>query len=317
MNDRPQRNQVTAIVREAMEDALEWRMLMLFTTTVLVTSAVAGVPAWRVFAGAFDHSPRAGEIARSFDLLAFEDVGMAFARSVAPVTGALAIATLLSALSWPFLAGIAMGAARGERPQTFAAVLQAGIAYYTRMLRIGLVSIAPLALFGVAAAGAFGGARYYAKRAILESQATLAWRGALAFTLLLFIVVHATIELGRAAFGVEPELRSGWRALQRGMRLMVRHPLRVLGAYLGPTLVSYVAAIPLLIARLRLSGPSAAELVIAFVVTQLVVASLGWGRAARLLALTRLARLHFQTSLTPADAPEAVGDAVHVIRSGA
>ena len=95
MNDRPQRNQVTAIVRGAMGRALEWRLLTLFTATVLSTTAVSAFPAWRVLAGALDRSPRAKEIAQSFDLLAFADIGVAFFRSAAPVTGAMIVGTLL------------------------------------------------------------------------------------------------------------------------------------------------------------------------------------------------------------------------------
>ena len=315
MNDRPQRQQVKAIVRFAMGRALEWRLLTLFTATVLATTAVSAFPAWRVLAGALDRSPRAEEIAQSFDLLAFADIGVAFFRSAAPVTGAMVVGTLLSAFSWPFLAGMAVGAARGERPSTFVGWIEGGVVYYTRMLRIGLVAIVPLAIVGGFAALAFGGARHYGKRAILESQAALGWRAAFAFTLLVFVVVHATIELGRAAFGVDDRLRSGWRAWLRGVELMGRHPLRVLGSYLGPTLASCAVAVLVLIARLRSSGPSGVELVMVFVLTQLAVATLGWGRAARLLALTALSRCHSPSNVTPADAPEVVPGNVHVVTS--
>jgi hypothetical protein len=249
--------------------------------------------------------------------LAFADIGVEFFRSLAPITGAMAVATLLGALSWPFVAGMAVGALRGARSRTFAEWIEGGVVYYTRMLRVALVAIVPLAVIGCAAALAFGGARRYASRAILESDATLAWRAALVFTLLVFVVVHATIELGRAAFGADDRLRSGWRAWLRGVELVGRHPLRVLGTYLAPTLASYVVAAPLMIARLRLSGPSAVELAMVFVLTQLTVATLGWGRAARLLALTSLSRCHSPAGLTPADAPGAISGAAHVVRSAA
>jgi hypothetical protein len=80
----------------------------------------------------------------------------------------------------------------------------------------------------------------------------------------------------------------------------------VLGAYAGATLASYAIALPLLVLRLRVSGPSGAELLLGFVLAQLAVAALGWGRAARLFAFTALSRGHSPVSLTPADAPEAV-----------
>ena len=316
MNDRRQRYDLKAILGGGMREALEWRLLTLFTATVLYTTAVAAFPVWRVLAAELNRSPRAEEIARSFDLLVFSDLGAAFFKAAAPVTGAVAVAMLLAALSWPFVAGMAVGgAARAERPRTFVDWIEGGVVYYTRMLRIGLVAIVPLAFVGCVAALTFGGARHYASRAILESNATLGWRAAFAVTLLVFAVVHATLELGRALFGADDELRSGWRAWLRGVELTARHPLRVLGSYLAPTLASYVVVIPLLLARLRASGPSAVELVMVFVLTQLAVATLGWGRAARLFALTALARCHSPSSRTPADAPESVPGDVHVITS--
>jgi len=243
-------------------------------------------------------------------------MGMALNRSTAPMMGGVAIGTLLGIASWPFLAGMAVAAARGERARTFAPVLEGAILYYTRMLRIGLVAIVPFALIGVIVAGVFKGASQLSRHAILESQASLVWRMAAVLALLVFVVVHATLEAGRAAFGVDDNLRSGWSAWLRGVRLTGRDPLRVLGAYLGATLASYALAVPLLILRLRLSGPSMGALVAGFILTQLAVVSLGWGRAARLFALTELARSARPASVLPAASSEAVPNDLQVISSG-
>jgi hypothetical protein len=315
MNDQPRRPQLAANLGRALRGALEWRLLTLFTGTVIWTTLVASFPAWRVLGSVLDDSPRAREIASSFDLVAFADMGMALYRSAAPVTGGLALATLLGVLSWPFLAGMAIGATGKGRPRTFAEVLEGGIAYYTRMLRIGLVAIVPFALVGAVAAAAFKGARQFGRHAIFESQATLGWRMAVAVTLLAFVLMHATIEAGRSVFGADDHLRSGWGAWWRGVRLTVREPLGVLVGYLGPTLASYAVAAVFLILRLRLSGPGWVALVLGFALTQLAVASLGWGRAARLFALTALARSRLPESESPYETFEAAPDDVHVVRS--
>jgi hypothetical protein len=97
---------------------------------------------------------------------------------------------------------------------------------------------------------------------------------------------------------------------------MARHPAPVLGAYLGATLASYAVAIPLLILRLRISGPSAAELLIGFFLTQVAVASLGWGRASRLFALTALWQSYAPARGIPADASEPVPDDGHAVPGG-
>jgi hypothetical protein len=311
MRARSRRPRVGAILGSAMSGALDWRLLTLFTIVVLVPTAVSAVPVWRVLASALDHSPRAEQIAEAFDLLAFQDLGMAVARSGASISGATIVATVVAVLSWPFLAAMVIGAAGVERPRSFSELLVGGVVYYTRMLRFGLVALLPFALVGGAIALIARSAFRYAERAILESHATLGWRAAFAISALLFVVVHASLEAGRAAFGADDGLRSAWQAWWRGVALTIRHPLRVLGTYFGASLASYALAIPLLIGRLHVSGPSNTELAMGFVLAQLAVAALGWGKAARLFALTALARSHSPISATPADAPATVPNATH------
>ena len=316
MNDRSERRGLAAILRAAMSGALDWRLLALFAGTALWTSMIATFPAWRVMASVFDDSPRAQEIAGAFDLLAMQDMGMALARSAAPVTGGIGLATLFALLSWPFLAAMAIGAARRDRPRTFAEVLEGGIAYYVRMLRIGLVAIVPLALVGGVSAGVFRGARQFGRRAVFESQATLGWRVATLVVLAIFVLIHATIEAGRAAYGVDDDLRSGWSAWLRGVKLIGREPRRAIGAYLGATLASYAIAVPLLVLRLRISGPSGVALVAGFILTQLAVASLGWGRASRLFALTAIARSHAAAAVAPSASEDDARHGGYTVPSG-
>jgi hypothetical protein len=313
MNERSRRQRGALLLRDAMGGALDGRLLALFTAVVFLTTMVAALPAWRVLAGALDDSPRAVEFARAFDPLAFEDVAMAFARQGAPIAGASLAALILAALSWPLLAGMAIGAAHRAERRTFASLLAGGIHYYTRMLRIGLVAMGPLLALGGVVALVYRAAGRHARHAILESQGNLGYRVALAVSLLLFAVVHATLELGRAAYGADDDLRSGWQAWLRGVVLTARHPLRVLGAYAGTTLAGYAVALPLLVLRLRVSGSGAAELIFGFVLAQLAVAALGWGRAARLFAFTALSRGHSPLSLTPADARDAVPADAHAV----
>jgi hypothetical protein len=316
MSGRSRRLGLSVLLRDAFGQALDWRLLTLFTTIVLATTSIAAFPVWRTMASVFDDSPRAADFARAFDPLAFEDLAMAFVRSGAPIAGATLVALIAAVLSWPLLAGIAVAAARAPAPRSVVGLLAGGLQYYSRMLRIGVVALGPLLVVGGVGALAFRVARRHAAHAILESQGTLGWRLALALSLVVFVVVHATLELGRAAYGADDELRSGWQAWLRGVVLTARHPLRVLGAYLGTTLVSYAVALPLLAFRLRVSGPSAAELVLGFVLAQLAVAALGWGRAARLSALTALSRGHSPVSVTPADAPEALAADARAVAPG-
>jgi hypothetical protein len=307
---------VTTLLRDAMTTALDARLLTLFTAVMLAITAVAAVPVWRLLGNLLDRSPHVQALAEGFDGLAFQDMGMAFARSAAPLSGATLVATLLAAFSWPFLAGMAVSAARAQRPRTFVSWLEGGLAYYTRMLRIGLVAIVPLAVVAGIVTVVYWAARRYAHGVVLESQATAVARGALAISLLVFIVVQTSLELGRAAFAADDQLRSGWQAWLRGLTLMGRYPLASFGSYLGATLASYAVAFFLFVVRVRVSGPSAAQLVVGFVVAQLGVAALGWGRAGRLVALTALSRSHLSSGMTPADAAEAIPGEAREVRAG-
>jgi hypothetical protein len=143
---------------------------------------------------------------------------------------------------------------------------------------------------GAFASLVFMGARKYGARAILESQATWAMRGAWVSTLAVLVVAHATVEAGRAELGADDRLRSAWRAWLRGVSLTMRRPLSVVGLYLGVTLTSGCVASALLLLRVRVTGGGVGVVSIGFVVTQLAVAALGWGRASRLFALVRVAR---------------------------
>jgi hypothetical protein len=211
---------------------------------------------------------------------------------------------------------MAIGAARTPAPRSVVGLLAGGLHYYSRMLRIGVVALGPLLVVAGIATLAFRAAGRHAANVMLESQAALGWRAAIITSLLVFVLVHATLELGRAAYAADDELRSGWQAWLRGVVLTARYPLRVLGAYLGATLASYAVALPLLVIRLRVSGPSAAELLLGFVLAQLAVAALGWGRAARLFAFAALSSGHSPASLTPASAPEAVRSDARAVPSG-
>jgi hypothetical protein len=280
-------------VGQALTAAAQWRLLLVWTVGLLVPTAIAALPIWRLLAAALDLSPRAADIARRFDILAFEDVVVAFGHATAPVAGALFAAGLAMVLLQPLLAGVSVAAARQPfEPLGLRALLERGMAYYGRMFRLLLLSLLPLVVVvGGLSAGIGALTGKMEKHAVLESRADLLSHLSTALTLILFIVVHATIEAARAQLAADERLRSAWRAWVAGLKLLVRRPLALLGLYLGPTLVSLVVASVLLLVRIRMIGANAAVFWLAFIVTQLAVAAIGWGRAARLFALTDLMRV--------------------------
>ncbi|MGZ3439049.1 MAG: hypothetical protein ACXVDD_06025 [Polyangia bacterium] len=284
---------------EALGGALQWRLLLAWTLLMLLPTAVIAMPSWHLLGAILDWSPRAAETARRFDMLVFEDIIVGFGRGGAGVVGATLLSSLLAVSLSPLVAALALTAAREPstaRPLGFVALMQGAVAGYGRMFRMMLVSLLPLAVVGGIAAMAYAIARKHVEHAILESQANHAKLVERLVIVILFVLIHATVEAGRAELAADERLRSAWRAWIRGVRLTLRQPLAVLGRYVGATVVSLVVASVLVLIRLRLVGGSGGGFWLGFLVTQLAVAAIGWGRASRLFALTTRRR-----SLAPAD----------------
>jgi hypothetical protein len=284
----------------ALTRMLQWRLLLLWLLALLLPSLAVYLPLSALLGRLVEWSPRADEIARRFDMLAFEDIGYASFRTVAPVGGALLLASIMTLALSPLLAGMMVTAARHtDRPLRFVALLTGALDWYGRMFRLWLVSLVPLAAVAALAAGAFALARKIGERALLESQADRARLAAALVAAVVFVLVHATIEAGRAQLASDEHLRSGWRAWLLGVRHTVRRPLAVLGRYLGTTLLAWLVAAAFLATRIRIAGSSLPLLACAFLVAQLGVAALGWGRAARLAALIAIARRPGYLRATP------------------
>jgi hypothetical protein len=277
---------------DALAGMLQWRLLVLWVVALLLPTLAVYLPIAAFLGPLLDWSPRAAELARRFDMLAFEDIGYAFQHSGgAAVGGGMMLGSILTVVLSPLLAGMMVTAARhAERPLGFVALAAGALAWYGRMFRLWLVSLVPLAVAGGVAAGLFKLAQKHGEAVVTEAQANRGQWAAMIAALVLFVVVHATIEAGRAQLGANESLRSGWRAWLRGVRLTFRRPVAVLGLYLGVTLVSWLVASVLLLVRIRIAGANAALFWLGVVVTQLGVAAIGWGRGARIAALMTLAR---------------------------
>jgi len=104
------------------------------------------------------------------------------------------------------------------------------------------------------------------------------------------LLAHASVETGRAWLGIDLSRHSAIRAWWRGCRLLLRRPFSVLGIYLLSTALAALIYLPLLLARAHTPAVGALGLLGAFVLTQLAVAVMAWGRAVRLAGLGALVR---------------------------
>lgn len=95
---------------------------------------------------------------------------------------------------------------------------------------------------------------------------------------LLLLLAHAGIEAGRGWLAADARLRSALKAWWRGMALLCKRPLAVLGAYLLPTLCSLLAALLLLVLRQHLQGAGFAGFVLAMLLGCMICAAIAWGK---------------------------------------
>jgi hypothetical protein len=280
------------LLRRSFRRALQWRFLVLWLLLVALPAAVALIPAWRFLYARLGTSPRAQQLAAFLDSHAVADLVKQLTQTRAATAfeaGALG-AVIFAVLCMPVGAGAAIALVRAEETLRFRSLLASAAEYYGRMLRMLLVALIPL---GVAAAGAAGLSRAAAKaaeHAVLESQALRYGRAAAVASLILWFVAQLSVDAGRAAFAVDPQRRSAWRAWWSGVRLLAHRPWRMLLAGAVPLALAALAAAVFLALRLRVHQTGGPSLALAFLLAELAVAAVGWNRAARLAALAELMR---------------------------
>lgn len=279
-----------ARLRGALRQGLDWRLLLFWVVGMVLPTLLAAMPIWRTLSGALDNYPLAHEVAQRFDMLAFSDLQSIVQRSSSALAGAALLALLAAAAVSPLLTAAIMAAAAEDERTPTASFAQRAIAWYGRSLRLWFVSLIPLALIGLAWLGISKGLASYSERATLESRVVLgswlAWLG----IALLALLLHTSVEAGRAELTANPESRSAFLAWLRGTRKALRQPFQTLILYLVPSALSLFVALLLAALRLHVSAESRPGFFFGALVTQLAVASIGWGRASRLFALTALFR---------------------------
>lgn len=275
----------------AMRAALQWRLLLWWAVLLLLPTLAASLPVWQMLATNLDHSVHAPQLAEKLDLIAIADLLGSVGERYAPALGSGAIVALgLTLLLSPLLAAMSLHAARATRRPGFMELLAGGAQAYARMFRMMVWSLVPLFVVGMLAGAAFKLAGRSAEHAILESEAERASHLAMLAGALLFVLVHATLDAGRALLANERRRRSAVVAWWGGVRLMLRRPLPLLGVYVLVTGIGLLLAGLLALARLHVPALGAGGTAGAFLLTQLAVLVLGWMRSARLFAMMALLR---------------------------
>ena len=289
MTSNARRTDLGSVLR-ALLAAIQWRLLLLWLVFLLLPTALVAVPVWRALADVLDHAVHATAWAEKFDGMMFGDTMVALGQGSAWFHGSLVLASVCALLLGPFLTGMTVAAGRAGRVLGMGQLLQSGVIEYGRMFRMLLWSLLPYAIaFGlgglaIAAAGKQG------DRAVLEGAAERYHHIALWVLGVLFVLAHAWVESARAAFIVDPGLRSATRALGRGFLQLVRRPLGTLLSYLIVAAIGYAVTLAFGLGRLHTPALGFGGFLLALLLAELAVLAIGWTRIARLFALASVGR---------------------------
>jgi hypothetical protein len=279
---------LTSNLKHAGRAAVQWRLLLVWLAAALLPTAVLALPFWLTLSPLLDHSVRAAELARALDILSLADIlGEMRRNAVALQAGGLA-ALALSLLLSPFLTGVIVTAGRARQAATLRELAMGGVAEYPRMLRMLLWGVVPLGA-AIALGGALAeAAEHYASRAVQESDAAPWQLAATIAAAALVLLANLTLDAGRAQLAIDRRRTSAVKAWWWGVRLLLRRPGAMLGAYAAPTVLGLLLAALLAVARLQVAGSNALLLLAAFALVQLAALCVAWMRAARLFALMTL-----------------------------
>jgi hypothetical protein len=263
--------------------ALQWRLLLLWMAGLLLPTALMTFPVFQLLSAQLDYSAHVPRLARALDLIELTDLQVAAQRRSALLTGAAWLSVSVNLLLSPWLTGMAVTAARARQTAGLRELAVGGLREYPRMLRMLLLAIVLLG-----AVGALGGLVVGAAREAASSWTMLA----ALLTLALLVLVHASLDAGRAMMALDRRRRSEVASWWLGCRLLRRR--------LGASLLLYVAislaglALAAVLSWLRLQVPAIGvpAMVAGFLLTQAIVAAVAWMRIARLFALIELAREH-------------------------
>ncbi|HEY2028755.1 MAG TPA: hypothetical protein VGH20_06065 [Myxococcales bacterium] len=297
------------LLRKSLVRAGQWRLLFVFWAAVFLPSVLVALPVLAFFEKHLGHSPAAlftrMDSATALDLFRqLSEDG-----SDANIRQGVVAALLVLLVSAPFAAAAAVAAAQTDERLRFRALLAGAGGLYGRMVRTFVAALIPFAIAAALTSAAFFAANRANDKAIRETLALGRWALASAAAAVLIFLAHLVVDAARAQFAAAPQRRSALFALGKSLRLFVRRPLRVLGIGLVGGLCAAVPSALLMLARVRLPQRNPALVALAWLLAQLAIVCVGWGRNVRIFALAELSRADAAERLRVPAVQAPVGDA--------
>jgi hypothetical protein len=162
--------------------------------------------------------------------------------------------------------------------------------YYPRLLRMQIAAVIPLGLAGIVISVVNKWASRVSDAATSETATHTSARIALVISIVFLFLAQLIVDAGRARLAAEPHRRSAVRALWAGVKLIRRRPLHALSLGAVTMIAGLLVAAVLLVVRQQITQGSTMAILVAFVIGQLAVAAVAWGRAAKLCGLVEIAR---------------------------
>ena len=270
------------------QQALQWRLLLLWLLALALPVLLAGLPLWLSLASVLDRSLLGRQLVAGFEIpVLAETVTALRLGGYSPASGLGGLVVFLLLL--PGVSGLVMPAARAPQRLGFAALCKGAFGEYGRMARLWLWALLPLGVAGGIAGAVMHGVKEQVLTLTLESDALWLGRGGLAFSALLLLLAHATVDAARAQLVIEPRRRSVVLAWWQATRTLLRRPGNFL-LYLLLTLLGLLFAALLAGLRVRVQPVSGLSFIAALLLGQLLVLVLAWMRCARLFALVAAGR---------------------------
>jgi hypothetical protein len=278
------------ILARAMRRALQWRLLLLSPIALLVASLTTLFALSQFFGELLGNSPRWKELT-SLDSSAAVGVMKALQTSAADgIPMAIETSLVLALVFAPFLAGAALTVAEAPARPRLRELLAGAGSYYPRLLRMQIAAVIPLGLAGVVIGVVNKWASRVSDAATSDAATHTSARIALVVSIVVLFLAQLVVDAGRARLAAEPLRRSAVRALWAGVKLIRQRPLHALSLGAATMIAGLFAAAVLLVVRQQITQGSTMAILVAFLIGQLAVAAIAWGRAAKLCGLVEIAR---------------------------
>lgn len=282
---QPDRGLVSQWLTSARASGRCWRLLLAWWVLVLLPSLLMGWSTWRAATAPWADRLMASSVSLQWNVPVLVETlaGVGGPRVYAPL--GLAAVLVLLVLS-PWFTGMLCVSFRHPGVPRWSDLMWGGLREAPRMARMLVWCLALMAL--ILSAAKQWPPRWWMNETISGQPSDVAptvW-GARGLILALLLLVHLAAEAGRAHFVVQPRRRSAVMAWFRGLKDVMRRPLRVLALYLG-----LLAAGVVLWSFFHAVQRTTSAITLTWVVGQLALLALVWSRVARLRAMVELARV--------------------------